>query len=204
MGTFNSYASNKRVQLGTEDGFYRLLVSGPPVMGATTPLAQGLLIAITGPVTAAGFGTVPLGRLSRAVLAGSGSGNAIRPSLGIQARPVVISSVRANLTFIKQDANIIATWSGSYSLGTTASADANLAAPATDSDILAAQSIGPAVAGVLVAPEAPAVAPTTFNKLWSTTDKINLNMTVLDASITDSTTGNIRVFGFVDFQLALG
>lgn len=201
MGSLNSYAVNRRVQLGTESGIYRVLVSGPPVMGALVAQPQGLAISITGPVTAAGFGTVPLGRLSRAVLAGSGSGTNIRPTLGIQQRPVTILSLRSNLTFIKQDANMIATWSGNYSLGSTASADANLGAPAGDFDLLASVGIGPAVAGVIVDTERTVVAP--FGKLWLTTDKINLNMSVVDASITDSTTAVIRVFGFIDFQIAL-
>lgn len=202
MSTLYPYSHNKRVKAGVVPGIYRLELNGAPVMGAVTAVNPGgLAISITGPVTANGFGTVPLGRLSRAVLAGAGSGLNIQPSLGKQARNVEILSVRSNLTFIKQDANIIATWSGNYSIGTTASADANLAAPATDSDIVASQAIGPAVAGKLVAPEFDLVTP--FNKIWSTTDTINLNMVVLDASITDSTVGVIKVFGYLDFLLGL-
>lgn len=110
---------------------------------------------------------------------------------------IYIQGAIARIGFEKQDANIITTWSGSFSVGSTPTADATLTG--TDANIIAEQAIGPAVAGRIVAARTPALPITPFSLDNSNGAlELNLNMTVAAASITDSTTGVIRCFGSVD------
>lgn len=171
-------------------------------MGALNAINPGgVAISVLAVTTAIGFGSISIGDLNRMVLGGTGSGNAIQPVLTAQARTVSVQGIKANLTFIKQDANIITTWSGNYSLGTAPTADAVLSG--AEVDVMASQAIGPAVAGKIVAPEVVLTAFNTKATPWATADEMNLNLLVNAADITDSTTGVVKVFGYVDFLVGL-
>lgn len=103
-----------------------------------------------------------------------------------------------SLKFTKQDANLIATWSGTYGFGTTATADLTLAT--TEVNLIgsagAGAAIGPAVAGVIsaarVTNQTPAVLDNSSGAL-----AIFLNMTANAADITDSSAAVVRVQGFL-------
>lgn len=105
------------------------------------------------------------------------------------------------LKFTKLDANLIATWSGTYGFGTTATADLTLAT--TEIGIIgsagAGVAIGPAVAGVFSAAratQAPTQSPPYDNSSGSLA--IFLNMTANAADITDSSAAVVLVQGFLE------
>jgi hypothetical protein len=105
--------------------------------------------------------------------------------------------------FEKQDANIIATWSGGWSIGTAPTAAGALTT--TESDILNASgglAIGPAVSGNI--PGTRQFKSPTGMPVDNTAGalEINLNMFVAAASITDATTGVIKVTGWLDLIMS--
>jgi len=112
-----------------------------------------------------------------------------------------IRGITASISWIKQDANIIATWSGAWALGSVPNANTVLT-DATDFDIFGASGgtlIGPAVAGKIAAPTVPDRKTTELVKLWAANEEVNLNLIVNAADITDGTTGVVKAYGYVDF-----
>lgn len=124
-------------------------------------------------------------------------------SLAIDDLPLkhlFIRGVRAQLSFVKQDTNLIATWSGLWALGTVpAAADATLTG--TEADLFPSTAIGPAVAGVFTS--SPAVLATEKSVLWGASDEVNLNLIANAADITDGATAVVKVSGFVDLYLGM-
>lgn len=191
------YATKRQIEHGLVAGVFRI-----PMGGAKDP---GTTISVSAAGAAIGFGSVVLGDLSKIVLSNTGSGLNIQPKILELAREVFIRGVKASLSFIKQDANIGATWSGTWSLGTTPTADLTLSG--TDVNILdssgAGVAIGPATAGKISAPAlgSEVIKSTDTPLLWGATDEINLNMTVGAADISDGTTGVIKIYGYVELLL---
>lgn len=106
------------------------------------------------------------------------------------------------LKFTKQDANLIATWSGSYGFGTIATADLTLATTEVNlipSPAGAGAVIGPATAGVITAARVSNnVAPAAPFDNSSGSLAIFLNMTANAADITDSSAAVVLVQGFLE------
>lgn len=114
---------------------------------------------------------------------------------------IVFHGIRFSLGFQRMDTNLIATWSGDWSLGTQPNTDTDLA-DATDFDLIAAQAIGPANAsGLIAAVETVVAGPAA--RTWASNEEINLNMIVDAADITDGATARIRVSGFIDFHVGI-
>jgi hypothetical protein len=143
---------------------------------------RGQSISVLAVTTAIGFGSCVIGDFPN--------------------KRLYIRGIKASLGFVKQDANIIATWSGAWSLGSTPTADLTLAG--TDVDIIPSTSVGPAVAGRIVAPAvgSEVLVTTEITRTWTAAEELNLNLIVNAADITDSTTGVVKVFGYIDFLLA--
>lgn len=125
-------------------------------------------------------------------------------SLAIDDLPnkgLLVLAVRPQLTFLKQDANIIATWSGLWSLGSApAAADATLTG--TEADVFPSTAIGPAVLGSFTSSPAPLLTART-PAVWGVNDEINLNLVVNAADITDGATGIVKVSGYIDMLIGL-
>lgn len=146
---------------------------------------NGVPISVSATGSAVGFGSAVIGEFP--------------------TKQLFIRGSAARLSFVKQDANIIATWSGDWALGSAPTADAVLT-DATDFDVAGASggfAIGPAVAGVIAAPAAPARTNIEVVKTWAAADEVNLNLLVDAASITDDETGVVKVYGTIDFMMAV-
>jgi hypothetical protein len=135
---------------------------------------KGMVVPVTDPGGASGFGTALLGDFPDGVL--------------------LLLGASARLKFTTLSAGIIQTFSGAYSIGTDPTADATLTG--TDGNIIASTAIAAAVAGVSAFTEG---TPPTFtlapfdNK--DGTKEINLNVNIVDASIT--TAGSLQVDGIL-------
>lgn len=113
-------------------------------------------------------------------------------------KQLYIDSIAASIAFIKQDSNMIATWSGNWSLGSAPTADLTLSG--AEVDLIPSTAVGPAVAGKIAAPASPVrVSASLATRLWTAAEEVNLNLIVNAADITDSTTAVVKAFGYVDF-----
>ena len=119
---------------------------------------------------------------------------------GLPVGFVNILEVAATLNFEAQDANLIATYSGDWSLGSAPTADNTLSG--SEVDIVASTAVGPAVAGVIATVRAPIAGggPVRIDNSGGTLE-LNLNFIADAASIVDDTTAVVRVDGTVDFLL---
>ena len=139
------------------------------------------------------------------VAAGAGIGFGSVAIADFPNKQLFIRGVSAQLAWVKQDNNIITTWSGDWAIGTAPNANTVLT-DATDFDLLGASggfAIGPAVAGKIAAPATPDRKTTELVKLWTAAEEVNLNLIVDAADITDATTGVVKVFGIVDFLMGM-
>jgi hypothetical protein len=206
MSKLYPYSRRTAVDLGLAPGWIRMNLSGSPAMGAITPINPGgVAISCVAITTGAGVGTIPIGDFNRIVLGATGSGNSLQPVATAQARTVSIQGIKANVSFIKQDANITATWSATWGLGTAPKTTAT-ALTGAEIDVLggaSGQAIGPAVAGKIVAPEVVLTAFNTKTTAWAVADEMNLNLLVGAADITDGATGIVKAYGYIDFLLGL-
>ena len=103
-----------------------------------------------------------------------------------------ILGVVANLQFTSSGANITATWTGNFSLGSTPTADFTLSG--TDADFLASTALAAATAKV--SPVTRGANGTPF--ILDNTDgslELNLNLLIAAATITDDTTVPVTVTG---------
>lgn len=139
-----------------------------------TILLRSVPISVLAVTTAVGWGT--------AVIGGLPEGN------------LLVHGAIANLTFTGTDANVIATWSGNFSLGSAATADFTLSG--SEVDFISSTAVGPAVAKV--SPTTRGANGTGF--MLDNTDKllkVNLNLIINAADIVDSTTAALLVTGEV-------
>jgi hypothetical protein len=139
-------------------------------------------LAVTGgAATALGFGSANLG--------------------GLPEGNLLVLGALVNVRFFSADADVIATWSGNLSVGSTATADTTL--DGTDANFVATTAIGAATAKL--SPIIRATGITTAFYLDNTAASLSafLNMTTADNSVTDSLVGDFTVNGWVDLVLAV-
>lgn len=141
------------------------------------------------------------GRNISVAAAGAAIGFGSLPVDDFPAKRLNIHGIRANLGFQRMDTNVIATWSGDWSLGSTPTADVTLSG--TDVDLIASTPIGPANAAGLIAGVDVLVNTPILNRAWTAGEEVNLNLIVDAADITDGATAVIRVSGYIDFLLGM-
>lgn len=108
-----------------------------------------------------------------------------------------IRGIRHDLVFQAMDANLIATWSGDFSLGSVPTADVDVADPG-EADLIASTALGPAVAGLF---RSTGVKTTETVIDWTSGLEVNLNLLADAASITDDESAVVNVTGYIDFLL---
>lgn len=121
-------------------------------------------------------------------------------SLAIDDIPKGVFDLRAATAafkFTKLDGNLIATWSGNWSIGSALNVDTSLTS--TDQDIIPSTAIGPATAGVITGARVTMSTPAVIPNLAGAS-LLALNMLANAADITDSTTAVVKVQGFLDLQ----
>jgi hypothetical protein len=150
------------------------------IVGKYRVEVPGRTISVLGVTTAIGFGALPLD--------------------DFPAKRLNIHGIRANLGFQRLDTNVIATWSGDWSLGSTPTADLTLAG--TDVDLIPSTAIGPAVSGNIPGVDVLVNTPI-LNRAWTAGEEINLNLIVDAADIVDGSTAAIKVTGYIDFLLGM-
>lgn len=106
----------------------------------------------------------------------------------LDVNTVSIQHSQFNLSFTTLDGNMIAVWDGDFSVGTVATADATL--DGDEINVVPQVVLGPAVDGVAQS-TAVGIAPLVLPG----SPELFLNMLVDEASITDSTTAQVRVRG---------
>jgi hypothetical protein len=141
---------------------------------------------------------IPVNHLISCVAAGAGVGIGSKILDTFPKGRVTIQSISANIKFTARDANLIATWSANWGLGTGADADGTLAT--TDQDLIAVTAIGPAVAGVIAGSRLVNTTAQVVNNDAGTV-RVNLNLAPAAASITDATTAVVLAQGFIEFIL---
>jgi hypothetical protein len=111
-----------------------------------------------------------------------------------------ILEVAATLRFVATDGNLIATWSGDWSLGSAPTADVTLSG--SEVDIVASTAIGPAVAGSVSSARAPIAGggPVRLDNSGGALE-LNLNMLADEPSIVDASTAVVRVDGTIDLLM---
>jgi hypothetical protein len=150
------------------------------IVGKYRVEVPGRTISVLGVTTAIGFGALPLD--------------------DFPAKRLNIHGIRANLGFQRLDTNVIATWSGDWSLGSTPTADLTLAG--TEVDLIPSTAIGPAVSGNIPGVDVLVNTPI-LNRAWTAGEEINLNLIVDAADIVDGSTAAIKVTGYIDFLLGM-
>lgn len=148
--------------------------SVPDVRRVSYPV-RNLTISTTAGVAAVGFGTAVLGDFPE--------GN------------ILFLGAISYLQFLTADADIIATWSGNYSVGTVATVD-NDVADTGEADVIASAAIGAATAKLspVTRGEKSTVA------MFDNTDgslELNLNLLIADASFTDGQSADFTANGYV-------
>lgn len=145
------------------------------------PLLNKAIAVTGGASTAVGFGSANLGGLPEGNL-------------------FVFASI-TYLRFSSSDTDVIATWDGDFSLGSTATADVTLSG--TDANFLVSTPIGAATAKL--SPQLRVSGSLTPFYL-DNTDKslcLFLNMLTDDNSVTDSLVGDFLINGFIDIAVAV-
>jgi hypothetical protein len=159
-------------------GLLRSLGRGPaavvPVIRKVTyPVVNVSLTAAAG-VAAAGFGSAVIGDFPE--------GN------------ILLVGGISYLQFLTADADIIATWSGNYGVGTVPNADVTLTG--TDVDLIASAAISAATAKLSPVTRGEGDALNMFDNTDGSLE-LNLNLLVADASFTDSQSATFTVNGYV-------
>jgi hypothetical protein len=128
---------------------------------------------------------------------GVGFGSLSLDDLALPEGDVIVLGIVANLSFTSEDANIAATWSGDFSIGTKATIDADLVDD-DEANLLPSTAIGPAVADVIASARYAAVPVEAAQILeLDAPEPLKINMLVDAANITDASTGVISVSGDV-------
>jgi hypothetical protein len=135
-----------------------------------------------------------------AVGAGNGGGSVVIGD--IPEGNILIIGRAANLSFTTASANISnATYTATFAVGSTADADANVASPATDSDIMAARAATIAAAKVSPATNYFLAGTDNLSVALNNRDaamELNLNVTVVAADIVDGSSAPFTATGFVE------
>jgi hypothetical protein len=152
-----------------------------PVVKKVTIPVNNLSLTVSAGVAAVGFGT--------AVIAGLPEGN------------ILLLGALAYMRFSTSDTDIIAAFDGDFSIGTVATAD-NDVADSNEANIIASTALGAATARV-----SPTLRATnTTSAVIDNTDaslKLNLNLLIDDASITDSQSAAFLCNGSVHLVYAV-
>jgi hypothetical protein len=99
------------------------------------------------------------------------------------------------LQFTTSDADITATWTGSYGIGTTATADNAIAT--TEEDLITEATLNAATAKVSPYTRGEKAAVTMFDNTDGSLE-LNLNLRIADASFTDSQSAVFTATGIVE------
>lgn len=152
----------------------------PFVQKLNYPLLNKPLAVTGGAATALGFGSANLG--------------------GLPEGNLLILGSLAYLRLFSSDADVIATWSGNFSVGTTATADTTL--DLTDANIVASSAIGAATAKLSPQLRVNGTSPFYIDNTDKTLS-VFLNVTTADNSVTDSLVGDFVVNGFIQLAVAV-
>jgi hypothetical protein len=131
--------------------------------------------------------------ISVAGAAGVGFGTAVAGDL--PEGNILILGAIAYLQFLEADADVTDTYTGNFSVGTTATADATL--DTTDANLVASSAISAATAGL--SPVTRGASAADASEVLDNTDgslEVNLNLTIADASI--SGTGSFVANGYIE------
>ncbi len=103
------------------------------------------------------------------------------------------------LQFSTADADVAATWDGSYAIGTTADANVDNTSPTTDANLIAQATIAAATAKL--SPVTRGASAADASEVFDNTDgslEVNLNLIVDTADYADGATANFTVNGYVE------
>lgn len=147
-----------------------------PTMRKVTYPVKNVTVNVAAAAAGVGFGTVVIGDLPE--------GN------------ILYLGGVAYLQFLTADADIGATWTGSYGVGTTPDADGSLAT--TEINLIGSSSIAAATAKL--SPVTRGVSAADASEIMDNTDnslEINLNVVVTAADIADASAADFTVNGYV-------
>jgi hypothetical protein len=147
-----------------------------PTFQRVTYPVKNVTVNVAAAAAGVGFGTVVIGDLPE--------GNVL-----------YVGGV-AYLQFLTADADIGATWTGAYGVGTTPDADGSLAT--TEINLIGSSAIAAATAKL--SPVTRGVSAADSSEVFDNTDnalEINLNLTVTAADITDASAADFTVNGYV-------
>lgn len=132
--------------------------------------------------------------------AGVGFGTAVLGALPVGF--LCITQTKASLSFSTTDADVVATYSGDFSIGSAPDADGALAG--AEVDVVPSTAIGPAVGGITPAATGRRAVGSGALFLDNTAGSLELNLNALvdAANITDASSAVMLVTGVV--QLMLG
>ncbi len=133
-----------------------------------------------------------------AAAAGVAFGNAVLGDL--PEGQIIYHAGTAKLAFSTVDTDLVPTWNGDFSIGTTPDADGSLAT--TEVDIIASTAIGPAVARVAAAVRGSTTTQAVLNNQNGALE-LNLNVLVDAADFTDAGSAILLVNGYVDLVLTV-
>lgn len=142
----------------------RAPAAADPVVKKVTYPVNNLSVTVAAGVAAVGFGT--------SVIAGLPQGN------------ILLLGAVCYMRFSTSDADIIATFDGDFAIGTTPTADVDVA-DAGEANIIASTALGAATAKVSPTLRATNVTTAVLDNTDGSME-LNLNLLIDDASITDS------------------
>lgn len=147
--------------------------AAPTVRKVTFPI-KNLTVAVAAAAAADGFGTAILGDFPE--------GN------------ILVLGGIAYLQFLTADADIGATWTGSYGVGTTPTADAVIAT--TDEDLIVEVALAAATAKLSPVTRGVGLAPALFDNTDGSLE-LNLNLVIATAAIADGSSADFTANGYV-------
>lgn len=135
---------------------------------------------------------IPITALALTVAGASGIGFGTAVLRGLPEGNILLLGAVSNIQVFTADAGVIATWTGSYGIGTAANADTSLAG--TDVDIVPAATLAAATAKLSPITRSAQGAQSVIDNTANNTN-INLNILIDDASI--SSNAPVTVTGFL-------
>jgi hypothetical protein len=139
--------------------------------------------------------TIKVDNLALSVAGTSGVGFGSAVAAGLPEGNILFLGGVAYLQFTEADADVTDTYTGNFSVGTTATADATL--DTTDANLIGSTALSAATGGV--SPRTRGVSAADATEILDNTDgslEVNLNLTIADASI--SGTGSFVVDGVIE------
>lgn len=150
------------------------------VHGLVTIEVRNLVVTVAAAGAGVGFGTVVLGALPTGSL--------------------FISQAKASLRFNTSDTDLIATYSGNFAIGSAADADGSFAG--NEANIIPSTAIGPAVARLTPVATGRLAAAFQLDNTAGTL-RLNLNVNINAADITDAQNAPLTVNGLVNLMLGV-